>query len=209
MTDTIQPAKTAVVLVGYQNDYFSPDGILYGFLEDREGVQKALKNTIRLVDDLVDSGAMIVTTPIRFTKDYSELVNPTGILQTIMDVGAFREDSTGSQTISELDPYRNQITNVPGKRGFDAFTGTDLEEILRSRGVEHLYLAGAVTSICIDSTGRHAAELGFKVGVLSDCTSGRTRVEQDFYCEKIFPLYASVITHEELLASVCKLQERH
>ncbi len=209
MTDTIQPAKTAVVLVGYQNDYFSPDGILYGFLEDREGVQKALKNTIRLVDDLVDSGAMIVTTPIRFTKDYSELVNPAGILQTIMDVGAFREDSTGSQTISELDPYRNQITNVPGKRGFDAFTGTDLEEILRSRGVEHLYLAGAVTSICIDSTGRHAAELGFKVGVLSDCTCGRTRVEQDFYCEKIFPLYASVITHEELLTSVCKLQERH
>jgi nicotinamidase-related amidase len=208
MTHTINPDKTALILIGYQNDYFSPDGILYDFLEDRQGTQRVLKNTVRLMDGLVGSGVLIVTTPICFSEDYSELVNPTGILQAIKDVGAFRKGSSGSQTISELEPYRDQITDIPGKRGLNAFMGTDLEKTLRSRGVEQIYLAGAATSICIDSTGRYAFEIGFKVGVLSDCTSGRTRVEQDFYCQNVFPLYASVITHEDLLASVCELKEQ-
>ena len=60
-------------------------------------------------------------------------------------------------------------------------------------------LAGAVTSICIDSTGRSAFDRNYKVVVLSDCTTGRTVLEQDFYCDKIFPLYAEVIDHQQLL----------
>lgn len=60
-------------------------------------------------------------------------------------------------------------------------------------------MARAVSSVCIDSTGRSAYELGYRVTVLSDCTVGRTSFEQEFYCEKIFPLYGEVIDHVELL----------
>ena len=63
-------------------------------------------------------------------------------------------------------------------------------------------LAGAVTSICIDSTGRSAHERGYGVTVLSDCTCGRTNFEQDFYIEQILPLYAQISTSEELLAEL-------
>jgi nicotinamidase-related amidase len=56
-----------------------------------------------------------------------------------------------------------------------------------------------VTSICVDSTGRAAYDRGYKVSVLSDCTSGRTTFEQDFYCENVFPLYAEVIDHVQFL----------
>ena len=60
-------------------------------------------------------------------------------------------------------------------------------------------IAGVVTSICIDSTGRAAHERGYRVSILKDCTAGRTSFEQNFYCENIFPLYASVIESKELL----------
>ena len=50
-----------------------------------------------------------------------------------------------------------------------------------------------VTSLCIDSTGRAAYERGYNVIILSDCTSGRSRGEQDFDCEHIFPLYGSAV----------------
>ncbi|XQF93817.1 isochorismatase family protein [Pseudoalteromonas espejiana] len=44
-----------------------------------------------------------------------------------------------------------------------------------------------------------AVELGFNVTVLSDCTSSRTPFEQSFYCEEVFPLYATVCSHQELI----------
>jgi len=88
---------------------------------------------------------------------------------------------------------------VPGKRGLNAFSNTDLDNLLRKREITNIVLAGVATSICIDSTGRSAYERGYKVSVLSDCTSGRTTFEQDFYCENVFPLYAEVIDHVQLL----------
>lgn len=60
-------------------------------------------------------------------------------------------------------------------------------------------LAGVITSICIDSTGRSIFDRGHRATILSDCTSGRTTAEQEFYCQKIFPLYAEVLEHVQLL----------
>lgn len=134
-----------------------------------------------------------------FSSDYRELGKPVGILQTIKEVGAFQAGKPGSQTIPELSAYHDLITEVPGKRGLNAFSNTELETQLRESGIRRLVLAGAVTSICIDSTGRHAADLGFDVSILSDCTTGRTVFEQSFYCENVFPLYAEVTTSEQLM----------
>ncbi len=52
-----------------------------------------------------------------------------------------------------------------------SFTGTPLEEILRKQGVERLILSGFMTQMCVDTTARQAAHLGFKVTVLSDASA--------------------------------------
>ena len=114
-------------------------------------------------------------------------------------MGAFQEGTKGSQTIEALQPFQDRILEVPGKRGLNAFVNTNLGEILQQRNITHLVLAGAVTSVCIDSTGRSAYEQGYHVSVLKDCTSARTRFEQDFYFENLFPLYAKTMTSDTLL----------
>lgn len=67
-------------------------------------------------------------------------------------------------------------------------------------GVTNLVLMGVVTSLCIESTGREAFEHGYHVSVISDATAGRTEFEQQYYCAEIFPMYADVMDHQELLA---------
>lgn len=191
--------KTALILIGFQNDYFSPEGILHKVIEESSKVTGVLGNTLDLLEKSGEDFGLVVSTPIIFTEDYSELDQPVGILETIKQVGAFKRGTSGSEEIREFDQFSDLIRSVPGKRGLNAFSNTSLEELLRANGIEHVILAGTVTSICIDSTGRHAADLGFKVTVLSDCTSGRTNFEQDFYCDNVFPLYANVIGHEQLL----------
>ena len=198
MKPRLEPSKTAVILIGYQNDYFASDGALVGALEDVEGRRNMLASTVSMLEALAPSEATLISTPIVFTRDYAELVEPTGILKTIVEVGAFREAERGSETIPELTALGDRILEIPGKRGLNAFSNTELGEVLQSKGIEDVVLAGVVTSICIDSTGRAAHERGYRVSVLSDCTAGRTLFEQEFYCERIFPLYARVIPSRDL-----------
>ncbi|BDA72128.1 hypothetical protein RIVM261_006210 [Rivularia sp. IAM M-261] len=192
--------KTALILIGYQNDYFSPNGILYGVIEESSKVTNVIANTVHLLQCLASTATLIITTPIFFTSNYEELIEPIGILNTIKEVNAFQMGTPGSETIEELYPFKDRIMEVPGKRGFNAFINTNLDEILKEKGITDVVLAGAVTSICIDSTGRSAHEKGYRVIIISDCTSARTVFEQGFYCSSIFPLYAEVMTHTELLS---------
>lgn len=192
-------SKSALLLIGFQNDYFAEDGILHSVIEESESVTGALQNTLSLLARSGEDFGRVISTPIIFTENYEELTDAVGILQTIKEVGAFKANETGSKTIPQLDQYAELIHEIPGKRGLNAFSNTELESILKRNGIEELILAGAVTSVCIDSTGRHAADRGFNVSILSDCTSGRTAFEQEFYCNTIFPLYAQVISHESLM----------
>ena len=60
-----------------------------------------------------------------------------------------------------------------------SFTGTPLEETLRKHGVERVIVAGFMTQMCVDTTTRQAAHLGFSVTVLSDATAAKSVVGPD------------------------------
>ncbi len=193
----MDPRKTALVLIGYQNDYFAEDGILHGVIES--STQSVLKNTLSVIRALEKTDALIITTPINFTPDYSELIDPVGILQVIKEAGAFKAKTSGAGTIPEILEFGDRIIEIPGKRGLNAFASTNLDKVLKKHGITTIALAGAITSICIDSTGRAAFEKGYKVIQLSDCISSRTSLEESFYCSTVFPLYASVMDSKTFL----------
>ena len=192
----MEAKRTAVILIGYQHDYFGKDGILHQVIET--DAQKVLTNTLDLLDTLKGTNTLIISTPIIFTPQYDELSEPVGILKAIKDVGAFCEGKKGSETIPEIKKYGDKILEVPGKRGLNAFSNTNLDKILQENNIEDFIISGVVTSICIDSTGRSAHEKGYKVHILGDCTCGRTEIEQNFYLENVFPLYAQVIDRKTL-----------
>ncbi len=198
----VSPADTALILVGFQNDYFAADGILRPVLQDGGHVDDVLARTLTLINAVKDTEMLMVTTPIIFSSDYAEVTQSGGILRAIKDAKAFQAGTTGAETIAALSDYGDRIIEVPGKRGLNAFTQTDLERVLADHGTKHVVMAGAVTSICIDSTGRAAYERGKSVVVLDDCTTARTQVEQEFFCTTIFPTYGTVMNSETLLAEL-------
>ena len=187
-----QFADKALVLIGYQNDYFSKEGALNKAIEETSQITKVLENTLTLLRESGDKFAIVINTPIHFTKDYNELKNPVGILKVISEVGAFKEGTFGAEIIPQLSEFNDFIKVIPGKRGLNAFSNTSLADTLHAAGVKEVVLAGTATSICIDSTARHAVDLGFKTTILDDCTLSRTSFEQAFFCKDIFPLYAKV-----------------
>ena len=182
----------ALILIGFQNDYFAPDGVLRRVMENKERNDRVVSRTVSLVKSLLDTGVTILGAPIVFTDDYKELRQADGVLAAIKDSGALRDGQEGTRVIDELDEFGDRIIHVPGKRGLNAFSNTSLARELISRDITDVGIAGAATSIWIDSTGRTAYEMGFKVSILADCISARTNMEQDIFCSKVFPMYASV-----------------
>jgi nicotinamidase-related amidase len=80
------------------------------------------------------------------------------------------------------------------KRRVSAFTGSDLEVLLRARGTGHLVLAGIATSGVVLSTLRHAADLDYQLTVLADgCLDPDPEVHQ-VLLGKVFPRQAQVTT---------------
>ncbi len=198
--------KTAVLLIGFQNDYFAEDVILHSVIEANASDTGVLKNSVELADGMARAGALVINLPILFSPDYAELKNPAGLLATIKEVGAFRRDTSGGRVSPEIRALGDRVVHLEGKTGFNAFLGTGLAEMLEERGIEEVILAGVVTSVCIDSTGRAAAEKGYAVTVVRDCSAGRSRVEHDFYCDNVFPLYAQV---SSLAAVTSRFGVRH
>jgi nicotinamidase-related amidase len=198
----MQSYNTALILIGYQKDYFDPQGILYQAIEQSSSANQVIANTVNLLQSIDPTQILTIATPITFTPTYEELIEPIGILKTIKDVGAFQAGSTGSEMITALHPFRHKILEIAGKKGFNAFLNTNLDTILQQHGITQIILAGAIASICIDSTGRYAHEHGYQVTVLEDCISGRTIFEHQFYCESIFPLYAEVNQSKNIMRNI-------
>ena len=87
---------------------------------------------------------------------------------------------------------------VVTKRRFSAFSGSDLEIVLRAGDIRHLVLAGVSTSGVVLSTLREAADKDFQITVLSDVCADSDKEVHAFLCEKIFPRQATVTTLAQL-----------
>jgi nicotinamidase-related amidase len=196
--------NTAAILVGFQNDYFAKNGILRGVVEEPNRVDEVLNNSLEFIREAAKTEMSIISTPIVLEPNYRAMAKAVGILDKIKQSGAFKHGTTGADTIPELLAFGKRIDYVTGKVGFNAFSDTTLEQVLKQRGIRNVLVAGMVTSLCIDSTGRAAYERGFAVTILSDCSSARTMGEHDFYCKNIFPLYGRSATSKEVLGELVR-----
>jgi len=89
-------------------------------------------------------------------------------------------------------PASNEITVI--KRRVSAFTGSDLEVVLRAKNIKHIVLAGIATSGVVLSTVREAADKDYQITVLADgCADGDAEVH-NVLTGKVFPRQADVIT---------------
>lgn len=79
----MDPASTALVLVGFQNEYLGPEGGLRSEVDDGDAPGRVLAATVALVESFGPTKAQVVAAPIVFTPTYSELIKPVGVLAAI------------------------------------------------------------------------------------------------------------------------------
>ena len=103
------------------------------------------------------------------------------------------------ETFMKIDPAVAPAAGevVVIKKRFSAFTGSDLEVVLRSMDIRHLVLTGISTSGVVLSTTREAADKDFQITILSNGCADNDEEVHRVLMSKIFPRQADVMTVEE------------
>ena len=169
-------ASTALVVIDMQRDFLEPGGFGDALGNDVSLLRAAIEPLAAVIAAARAAGMVVVHTREGHRPDLSDLspakhrrgnfalrIGDSGPMGRILVRG-----EEGHDIVPELAPIPGEpVIDKPGK---GAFYATDLEAILRSRGIAHLVVCGVTTEVCVHTTVREANDRGFDCLVLSDCT---------------------------------------
>jgi nicotinamidase-related amidase len=146
------------------------------------------------------AGIRVVYVVVGFRAGYPEVSERNKSFGAIAGTGRFGEGDPGSAIHPAVAPASDDV--IVTKRRVSAFTGSDLEVVLRAGGIDRLVLSGIATSGVVLSTLRQAADLDYRLTVLADgCLDADPEVHR-VLTEKVFPRQADVVSIADWAASL-------
>ena len=198
----MNPDTTALVLIEFQNDFTSEGGSLHGAVQGSMEATGMLANARKALEASRAAGVTIIHSPIAFQAGYHEITShPYGILKGVVDSSSFVKGSWGCEIVGDVAPIDSDIV-IEGKRGLDAFGSTNLDFILRSKGITTVVLAGFLTNCCVESTMRSAYEKGFEVITLTDAVGATSIAEHDNAITYDYPMFSKPTTVDAYVATL-------
>ncbi|NEQ49883.1 MAG: cysteine hydrolase [Leptolyngbya sp. SIO3F4] len=202
-------AHTALLVIDMQNDFCTPGG-----WADRKGfdvtqTQKPIQPLMQLLKTLRQTPVTIVHTREGHRPDLSDCpphklarskkqnaeIGSEGVMGRLLTRGSKSHDF-----VDELQPIAGEI--VLDKPGKGSFVATDLDLILRQRGIQKLLLTGVTTECCVHTTLRTANDLGYECLLLEDCCASLKPEFHRISVEMTQVIFGWVTTSEKLLAAV-------
>jgi len=107
------------------------------------------------------------------------------------------EGSRGSEIVEDLAPTEEDI--IVHKTTYDSFFNTNLEKILKDRGVKNVYIVGVATDICVLHTAFGAFARGFNVFIVKDCVATINEEAHTWALKYMENIYGAKIVHSEEL----------
>jgi ureidoacrylate peracid hydrolase len=181
---TIDPSRTAVIVVDMQNDFGAEGGMFARAGIDISAIRGVVGPTAKVLAAARRSGIKVVYLKMAFQPDLSDAGlpdaptwlkhAPLGAGDTVMapDGSESRiliRDTWNTDIVDELAPEERDI--VLYKHRYSGFYETDLDAALTRLGIQSLIFAGCTTSVCVESTLRDAMFRDYHCLLLEDCTA--------------------------------------
>lgn len=169
------PATCALVVIDMQRDFVDPGGFGEALGNDVSLLRKAIAPTKRVLEAARKAGLLVIHTREGHRPDLADLPRNKklrGRLKSgIGDPGPMGRilvrGERGHDIIDELRPAPGEpVVDKPGK---GAFYATDLDAMLKNRGIGQLIVCGVTTEVCVHTTVREANDRGYDCLVLEDC----------------------------------------
>lgn len=169
------PARTALVIIDMQRDFLEPGGFGETLGNDVSLLQAAVGPCKAALKAARAAGLLVIHTREGHRPDMAdappakvERGEPTTRIGCAGPMGRILiRGEPGHDIIAELYPAAGEV--VLDKPGKGAFYQTDLELILRNRGIDTLLVAGVTTEVCVHTTIREGNDRGYRCVALADC----------------------------------------
>jgi ureidoacrylate peracid hydrolase len=202
LAERIAPEHTALVIIDMQKDL-----VLDGFLTHQAGrdlaaTRSIIPNLERLLAAARRAGVTVGHVGFSTLPDHA---SDSGPWLAQRRRSAYTTDvlcmagSEGAEFIDALAPADGEL--MIHKHRFSAFKGTDLDMVLRARGVATVITTGVSTNVCVESTLRDAFETGYYVAIPSDATASWNMDLHDATLQTVNHRFGLVTTTEEILAA--------
>jgi nicotinamidase-related amidase len=169
------PKTTALLIIDMQRDFVMPGGFGEALGNDVTPLQATIAPTKRVLEAARKKGMLVIHTREGHRPDLTDCP-PTKLVRgrgktRIGDPGPMGRilvrGEIGHDIVPELYPAPGEpVIDKPGK---GAFYATDLELILRDRGIKTLIVCGVTTEVCVHTSVREANDRGYECVVLADC----------------------------------------
>lgn len=168
---------------------------------ERLGNDSVLDAARRAVEAARARKIPIMFVRVAFRPGYPEAADANLTFSTMHQAGAaMTQDNPATQIHPALDPRSDEPVII--KRRVSAFSGSDLDVLLRGAHADSLVLAGIATSGVVLSTLRQAADLDYRLTVLADACADRDPEVHRVLTEKVFPRQAQVTTTDEWIQTL-------
>ena len=174
---SFDPTHTALVVIDMQRDFVEPGGFGASLGNDVTQLQAIVPALRRLLDAWRAAGGLVLHTREAHKPDLSDCPLPKRLRGNpslrIGDAGPMGRllvaGEPGAEIIPELVPWPGEL--VVDKPGKGMFYGTDVDELLRGRGITHLLFTGVTTEVCVQTSMREANDRGYECLLVEDGTA--------------------------------------
>jgi nicotinamidase-related amidase len=160
--------RDALVALHFQNDICDRAGkIPFSLKRDTAEAEAFLAASRRALDSARAAGWTIAHVHIGFAEDYADLPRNPTLFRKVRDFGAVTRGSWGAAPFPGFEPREGEIAVTRACNS--GFRTTNLDALLRERGVTRLNVMGLATQFSVEHTVRDASDLDWPVRLLADC----------------------------------------
>lgn len=192
----VAPSHAALLVVDVQNDFLSEGGFFQRAGYDLSNVQRSVPPLLHLLDHARRAEVTVVfiqaiydphvlSAPMRERNRRRNLEMPRCLT------------GTWGADFYMLRPQSGEPVII--KHRYSAFAGTELEAVLRGRGIRSLLLAGVSTDTCVESTARDGYFLDFYITLVADCCGALSEADHQGTLARAERDFASVATSAEII----------
>jgi nicotinamidase-related amidase len=200
--EQVRSEHTALLVIDPQNDFCATDGAVIRLMGwDPSRMQEAVVRLNAFIEKAREKRLLIVWTqsfvdPARARPSYRARSFITEARTRGLDL--VKEGLDGADWYAGVTkPLPNEP--VIKKYHYDAFADTEMDLVLRGRGIKTILLTGFIANACVETTGRHGYIKGYYPVLVTDCTEAATQDELDATIYNMKTFFGKAASSEEIL----------
>jgi ureidoacrylate peracid hydrolase len=192
------PAHTALLVVDVQNDFVADAGYFAQVGADVKTIQRSIPRLLTLIDRAREAGVLVVFVQAIYDPEFVSGPMRERNIRAKREMPRWLTGSWGAEFYA-VRPRPGEPVIV--KHRYSAMINTELDSLLKRRGIRSLLLTGVSTDTCVESTARDAYFMDYYVTLVADCCGGATERDHLVALERFERDYGAVVTAAEVITA--------